>query len=62
MKEFWLDLAKRTLKTVCETAVGVIGASAMISDVNWIVVASSAGLSAIMTILINLPNIPLGEK
>ena len=62
MKAFFIDLAKRVIKTVCETAIGVIGGALILSEVEWGVVFSACGLSAVATVLMNLPNIPLGEK
>lgn len=61
MKAFWIDLFKRTLKTACETAVGIIGGSLLFSEIDFNLLASAVTISAIVTILINLPNIPLGE-
>lgn len=61
MKEFFKDLALRCIKTAAQTAVGVIGTTALITEVNWAVVASTVALSVIMCILMNLANIPVKE-
>ena len=48
----------RAVKTVAQTAVGVIGASAMISDVNWITVVSAAGLAGVVSLLTSVAGLP----
>ena len=41
----------RSLKTVAQTAVATIGTSALLSEVNWIAVASASVLAAILSLL-----------
>lgn len=48
----------RALKTLAQTAVGVIGASAMITDVNWQTVLSSAILAAVLSMLTSVAGLP----
>ena len=48
----------RALKTVSQTAVGVIGANALISEVNWLTVVSAAGLAGIVSLLTSLAGLP----
>ena len=48
----------RALKTCAQTAVGVIGASAIISDVNWVVVASASALVGITSFLTSIAGLP----
>ena len=50
-KEWAIAAGLRALRTVAQTAIATIGTSALISEVNWIVVASSAGLSVFMSLL-----------
>ena len=63
MKSFkkWIKAAGvRAIKTVAQTAVGIIGASAIISEVDWKVVLSAsllAGLTSLLTSIAGLPEI-----
>lgn len=50
-KEFWKAAGIRALRTVCQTAVAVIGVSTVITEVDWVYVGSSALLAGILSIL-----------
>lgn len=54
MKKWIKKTAIKTVKTMSQTAVGVIGSSLVLSAVDWNVVASSAILSGIVCILMNV--------
>lgn len=41
----------RAIRTMCQTAVAVIGTAYVISDVNWWIVLSSSVLAGILSIL-----------
>ena len=41
----------RAVKTVAQTAVATIGVSAVMSDVNWVVVGSASLLAGILSVL-----------
>lgn len=63
MKEkfiIWLkDVAWRTVKTMAETALAVIGTDAFgIIDVDWVGVASACALAGVVTILFNIKSLP----
>lgn len=49
--EFWKAAAVRALRTLCQTAVATIGTTAVISQVDWLTVASTAALAAILSLL-----------
>lgn len=57
MREWIKDVAIRTIKTMAQTALGIIGSSALISEVNWQVVVSAVILSGICCILMNISQI-----
>lgn len=50
-KAFWKAALIRAVRTFCQTAVAAIGTSALISEVNWLAVGSTAVLAAVLSIL-----------
>ena len=55
----WLKNAGiRALKTMAQTAVGVIGAGSVISAVDWKMVASAAVVAGVVSILTSVAGIP----
>lgn len=55
----WLKAsAIRAVKTMAQTAVATIGTSAVMGDVNWVMVASASALSSIISILTSVAGIP----
>lgn len=55
----WIKCAGvRAIKTVAQTAVGVIGASALISEVNWATVVSAAALAGVVSLLTSVAGLP----
>jgi hypothetical protein len=51
MKKFLKAAGIRALRTVAQTALATIGTSAVLSDVNWWVVASASILAGILSLL-----------
>ena len=57
MKKYFEKLVVKVLKTMAQSAVGVIGASTLISQVDWRVVVSTALLSSLVCVLTNLSDL-----
>lgn len=58
MKEWLKSVGIKTIKTMAETALAVIGTNAIgITDVDWLGVGSAMLLSGIVTILFNIKSI-----
>ena len=61
MKNFkeWIKAAGiRALKTVAQTAIATIGTSAVISEVNWIMVVSASVLAGLLSLLTSVAGLP----
>ena len=55
----WLKCASvRALKTICQTAIATIGTSAVMSEVDWVLVGSASLLSGILSILTSIAGLP----
>ena len=57
MKKWIKKVGIRTIKTMAETALALIGTSVFIDEVNWVQVLSATVLSGIVTILFNIKEI-----
>lgn len=62
----WLAAAGiRAIKTIAQTAIATIGTSAVISEINWVMVASASAVAGILSLLTSiggLPELDLEEK
>jgi len=58
LKEWIKAAAIRALKTAAQAALGVLGASFLISEIDWWVVLGASGLAAIISVLTSLTGIP----
>ena len=54
MKKFVKKLGIKVVKTMSQAALGVIGSSALLTEINWAVVASTTAASGVICILMNL--------
>ena len=57
--KIWLRAAVvRAVKTIAQSAIAAIGTTALLSDVNWIMVASTALLSGLLSLLTSVAGLP----
>ena len=55
----WIKAAGiRAIKTVAQTAVATIGTSAVIGNVNWVMVVSASALAGVLSLLTSVAGLP----
>lgn len=55
----WMKAAGvRAIKTVAQTAIATIGTTALLSEVDWIMVGSAAVLSGLLSLLTSVAGLP----
>lgn len=57
-KDWWKAAAIRAIRTIAQTAIAAIGTTALIENVNWVVVGSTAALAGILSLLTSLAGLP----
>ncbi len=59
----WLKAAGvRAIKTVAQTAIATIGTTALLSEVDWIMVGSAAVLAGLLSLLTSVAGLPEVEE
>lgn len=65
-KEFWKAALIRALHTIAQTAIAVIGTSAVLEEVDWIAVLSASALAGLVSLLksvaVGLPEVAEEKK
>ena len=61
-KLWWKAAAVRAVKTMAQTAVATIGSSMVISEVNWVMVASASVLAGVLSMLTSVAGLPEVEE
>ena len=54
MKEFVKAMLIRAIRTIAQTAIATIGSSAVLSDVNWLMVLSASALAGVLSVLTSI--------
>ena len=57
-KKWFKAAGIRAIKTVAQTAVATIGTSAVMGDVNWLMVGSASLLAGILSLLTSVAGLP----
>ena len=57
-KKWWHAAGLRAIRTVAQTAVAAIGSSVLLSEVNWLMVASASVLAGILSLLMSIGGLP----
>jgi hypothetical protein len=57
-KAWWKAALVRAIKTIAQTAVATIGTTAVMSEVNWLMVASASVLAGLLSILTSIGGLP----
>lgn len=57
-KDWWKAAAIRAIRTIAQTAIAAIGTTALLENVNWLVVGSTAALAGILSLLTSLAGLP----
>ena len=58
MKKWFKCAGIRAIKTIAQTAIATIGTSAVISDVDWRIVASASILAGVLSLLTSIAGLP----
>lgn len=61
-KKWWAAAGTRAIKTMAQTAVATIGASTMITETNWIMVASATAMAGLLSLLTSVAGLPEVEE
>lgn len=61
-KAWWKAAGIRAIKTMAQTAIAAIGAATMITETNWVMVASATAMAGLLSILTSVAGLPEVEE
>lgn len=53
-KEFWKAAGIRALKTICQTALALMGMATVLQDVDWLYVLSASALAGLLSLITSI--------
>ena len=56
--EWWKAAGVRAVKTMAQTAVATIGASTMVTEINWLAVGSATLMAGVLSLLTSIGGLP----
>lgn len=56
--EWWKAAGVRCLKTFCQSLIGFIGASTIVSEIDWLTALSGAALATFLSLLNSMTGLP----
>ena len=57
-KKWWKAAGVRAVKTMAQTAVATIGASTLITEIDWLAVGSATLLAGVLSLLTSISGLP----
>lgn len=61
-REWWHASLIRAIRTIAQTAVATIGTAVVMSEVNWVMVASASVLAGVLSLLTSVAGLPEVEE
>lgn len=62
-KQWWKAAGVRAIKTMAQTAVATIGASTLITEIDWLAVGSASLMAGVLSLLTSIGGLPeCGEE
>ena len=57
-KTWWKAAGIRAIRTVAQTALGIIGTTVFLNEVDWLAVASASVLAGILSLITSVAGLP----
>ena len=61
-RKWWKAAGIRAIKTIAQTAVATIGTAAVMSEIDWLMVASASCVAGILSLLTSVAGLPELEE
>lgn len=57
-RQWWKAAGIRAIKTMAQAAIAMIGASTMVTETNWAMVASATAMAGVLSLLTSITGLP----